>query len=290
MTERDRGLVRLALPSKGRMAEPSVKLLHDAGIAFEPNGRTLHTRCLDLDLELLFVRSDDIPVWTRDGGVDAGITGRNQAVEAGAELDELLALDFGYCRLALAVPSEHPAMRPADLTGARIATSYEHTLARELDRLGIEARILPISGSVELAPRLHAADAVADLVSSGETLRQNGLREIGTLLESQAVLVARPGLDAAQRALVDDVVLLLGSVIAARPKRYLMLNARDETLDDVLALLPSLDAPTVLPLSRPGMHAVHAVIDAEDVVRLLGPLRAAGASSLLVMPIEHLIA
>ena len=284
----DRGLVRMALPSKGRMAEPSVKLLHDAGIAFEPNGRTLHTRCLDLDLELLFVRSDDIPVWTRDGGVDAGITGRNQAVEAGVALDELLALDFGYCRLALAVPHEHRAMRPEDLAGARIATSYGHTLALALDRLGIEARILPISGSVELAPRLHAADAVADLVSSGETLRQNGLREIGTLLESQAVLVARrastpPSARSSTRS----------SCCSARSRRPPQALPDAECARRVAGrrARPAavLDAPTVLPLSRPGMHAVHAVIDADEVVRLLGPLRAAGASSLLVMPIEHLI-
>ena len=254
-----------------------------------PGGRTLHTRCLDLDLELLFARSDDIPVWVADGGVDVGITGRNQVVETGVDVEELLELDFGACRLALAVPDGSPVRDAGGLAGLRVATSYPGTLRSELARRGIDATVVQLTGSVELAPRLHAADAVADLVSSGETLRQNGLREIGTLLESRAVLVGRRDLAPEQRLLIDEIVLLLGSVLDARPKRYLMLNARDETLDDVLALLPSMDAPTVLPLSREGMHAVHAVIDAGDVVRLLGPLRAAGASSLLVLPIEHLI-
>lgn len=284
-----RRLVRLALPSKGRLAEPSTRLLHDAGIVFEPNGRTLHTHCQDLDLELLFARSDDIPVWTADGGVDIGITGSNQVIEAGVEVDTLAELGFGRCRLALAVPQDSAVTTAAELAGSRIATAYARTVEGALGRRGLTATLVPISGSVELAPRLHAADAIADLVSTGETLRQNGLREIETLLESQAVLIARRDLRDDQRELVEEIRLVVGSVLAARPKRYLMLNARDEQLDDVLALLPGLDAPTVLPLARSGMHAVHAVIEADDVVRLLGPLRGAGASSLLVLPIEHLI-
>jgi ATP phosphoribosyltransferase len=289
MSKKGRGLVRLALPSKGRLAESAEQLLHDAGIGFTPNGRTLHVHCLDLDLELLFARADDIPRWTADGAVELGITGRNQIVETGVELDELLALGFGGCRLAVAVPEASEIRDVLDLAGRRLATSYPRTTAAALGALGIAAELVELTGSVELAPRLGAADAVVDLVSSGETLRQNGLREIASLLESEAVLVARPGLAGDQAALVEEIRLVLESVLAARPKRYLMLNARDDRLDDVLALLPGLDAPTVLPLARSGMHAVHAVIDADDVVRLLGPLRSAGASSLLVLPIEHLI-
>ena len=288
-SKKGRGLVRLALPSKGRLAESAEQLLHDAGIGFTPNGRTLHVHCLDLDLELLFARADDIPRWTADGAVELGITGRNQIIETGVELDELLALGFGGCRLAVAVPDSSEIRDVPDLAGRRLATSYPRTTAAALGALGITAELVELTGSVELAPRLGAADAVVDLVSSGETLRQNGLREIASLLESEAVLVARPGLAGDQAALVEEIRLVLESVLAARPKRYLMLNARDDRLDDVLALLPGLDAPTVLPLARSGMHAVHAVIDADDVVRLLGPLRSAGASSLLVLPIEHLI-
>ena len=285
-----RGLLRLALPSKGRLAEPATRLLSDAGIQFETTGRTLHAHAHDLDLDLLLARSDDIPVWTAAGDVDLGIAGQNQIVETGADVEPLLELGFGRCRLALAVPDGASIASLADLGGCRIATSYPRTVAARLESAGVDAGVVTLGGSVELAPRLHAADAIVDLVSSGDTLRQNGLVELETLLESQAVLIARRDLSQEQRELTEELKLLIDSVLAARPKRYVMLNARDDRLADVLALLPGLDAPTVLPLARGDMHAVHAVVDAADVVRLLGPLRAAGASSILVLPIEHLIA
>jgi ATP phosphoribosyltransferase len=284
-----RGLLRLALPSKGRLAEPAMRLLADAGIQFETTGRTLHAHAHGLDLDLLLARSDDIPVWAAAGDVDLGIAGQNQIVETGADVEPLLELGFGRCRLALAIPEGTEIRSLSDLQGARIATSYPRTVAAQLASAGVEASVVTLGGSVELAPRLHAADAIVDLVSSGDTLRQNGLVEVETLLESQAVLIARRDLTPKQRELTDELRLLIDSVLAARPKRYVMLNARDESLADVLALLPGLDAPTVLPLARGDMHAVHAVVDSSDIVRLLGPLRAAGASSILVLPIEHLI-
>jgi ATP phosphoribosyltransferase len=273
-----RGLLRLALPSKGRLAEPATRLLSDAGIQFETTGRTLHAQAHDLDLDLLLARSDDIPVWTAAGDVDLGIAGQNQIVETGADVEPLLELGFGRCRLALAVPQGAAISSLADLGGCRIATSYPRTVAARLESAGVDASVVTLGGSI------------VDLVSSGDTLRQNGLVELETLLESQAVLIARRDLSPRQRALTEELRLLIDSVLAARPKRYVMLNARDESLAEVLALLPGLDAPTVLPLARGDMHAVHAVVDAADVVRLLGPLRAAGASSILVLPIEHLIA
>ena len=285
-----RGLLRLALPSKGRLAEPAMRLLADAGIQFETTGRTLHAHAHGLDLDLLLARSDDIPVWAAAGDVDLGIAGQNQIVETGADVEPLLELGFGRCRLALATPEGAAIRSLSDLQGARIATSYPRTVAAQLASAGVEASVVTLGGSVELAPRLHAADAIVDLVSSGDTLRQNGLVEVQTLLESQAVLIARRDLTPKQRELTDELRLLIDSVLAARPKRYVMLNARDESLAEVLALLPGLDAPTVLPLARGDMHAVHAVVDASEIVRLLGPLRAAGASSILVLPIEHLIA
>jgi ATP phosphoribosyltransferase len=285
-----RGLLRLALPSKGRLAEPATRLLTDAGIQFETTGRTLHAHAHDLDLDLLLARSDDIPVWTAAGDVDLGIAGQNQIIETGSEVEPLLELGFGRCRLVLAAPEGAAIASLADLDGCRVATSYPRTVAARLESAGVEASVVTLGGSVELAPRLHAADAIVDLVSSGDTLRQNGLVELETLLESQAVLIARRDLSPQQRELTAELQLLIDSVLAARPKRYVMLNAKDDRLAEVLALLPGLDAPTVLPLARGDMHAVHAVVDAAEIVRLLGPLRAAGASSILVLPIEHLIA
>jgi len=153
----------------------------------------------------------------------------------------------------------------------------------------VTVETVPIRGSVELAPRLDAADGIVDLVSSGDTLRQNGLRPIATVLESQATLVARRGLDGRARAVADELAMVIESVVAARGKRYLMLNAPDDSLDEVISLLPGMDSPTVLPLARGGLHAVHAVVEADSVADLLAPLQAAGARSLLVLPIQNLI-
>jgi ATP phosphoribosyltransferase len=281
--------LRVALPSKGRLAEPTFRLFRDAGMDVEPDGRRLRMRLAEHDLDVLLARADDIPVLLDDRAVDVGIAGSNQVAEAGVELASLLELGYGRCRLALAAPAGGPVREARDLEGLRVATSYPATTRAYLAARGVAAQLIAISGSVELAPSLGAAEAVADLVSSGETLRQNGLAELETIIDSQAVLLAAPDLapDLAER--VEHLRVGLASVLAARPKRYLMLNAHDETLDAILELLPGIDAPTVLPLARGGMHAVHAVVDQGDVVRLLGPLKTRGASGILVLPIEHLI-
>jgi ATP phosphoribosyltransferase len=280
--------LRLALPSKGRLAEPAFRLFREAGIPVEPDGRRLRLRLDEHALDVLLARADDIPVLLDDRAVDVGVAGENQVAEAGVQLDALLRLGFGRCRLALAAPADGPRS-VAEVAGLRIATSFPRTTDAFLAGRGLQAQLIPISGSVELAPSLGAAEAVADLVSSGETLRQNGLVELETILESQAVLLAARELAPEVAERVEHLRIGLASVLAARPKRYLMLNARDETLQPILELLPGLDAPTVLPLARGDMHAVHAVVDQGDVVRLLGPLKDRGATGILVLPIEHLI-
>jgi ATP phosphoribosyltransferase len=280
---------RLALPSKGRMHAPAVALARDAGIEVEVNGRALYSHCSQWDIEVLFARSDDIPTWASDGAVETAIAGRNQLVEAGFGALELLPLGFGRCRLELAVANDSPVQKAADLTGRRVASAYPRTTAEFFRSAGVEVQVVAIHGSVELAPRLDAAEAICDLVSSGETLRSNGLRPVATVLESEAVLLARPGLDEGQRQIAQSLATVMESVIAARDKRYLMLNSPDGSLEQVIALLPGLESPTVLPLARTGMHAVHAVVDRRQVVELLTPLRAAGASSILVLPIENLV-
>jgi ATP phosphoribosyltransferase len=280
---------RLALPSKGRLHAPAVELARAAGIEVEANGRALYAHCSQWDIEVLFARSDDIPTWADDGAVEAAVAGRNQLAEAGSRAGELLPLGFGRCRLELAVEQTSPVQGPADLAGRRVATAYPHTTGRYFREAGVDVQLVAIHGSVELAPRLDAAEAICDLVSSGETLRQNGLRPVQTLLESEAVLLARPDLDPEQRRIAEALATVMESVLAARGKRYLMLNAPDRSLEQVVSLLPGLESPTVLPLARSDMHAVHAVVDRGQVVELLGPLRAAGASSILVLPIENLV-
>jgi len=280
---------RLALPSKGRLHAPALELARAAGVEVDVNGRALHAHCSRWDIEVLFARADDIPAWTADGAVDAAVAGRDQIIEAAAEVDELVPLGFGRCALEVAVPAAGAIAEVGALDGGRVATAHPRTAAAFFAAEGLAVETVPIRGSVELAPRLDAADGIVDLVSSGDTLRQNGLRSIATVLESEATLVARRDLDGRARAVASELATVIESVVAARGKRYLMLNAPDESLDDVIALLPGMDSPTVLPLARGGLHAVHAVVDAEAVADLLAPLRAAGARSLLVLPIQNLI-
>ena len=279
---------RLALPSKGRLHDPVLDLMRGAGFELEGNGRALYAQCSQWDVEVLFTRAEDMPAWAVDGAVEAAVAGRDQVLEGGAGLDELVPLGVGRCSLQVAVPADGVATVD-DLDGGRVATSHPRITAGYFAGLGMQVETVAVRGSVELAPRLQAAEAVCDLVQSGETLRQNGLRPIATVLESEAVLVARPDLDADQRRVAEELATVVRSVIDARSRRYLMLNAPDDSLDAIVDLLPGLDSPTVLPLARPGWHSVHAVVERRQVMELLGPLRSAGARSLLVLPIHHLI-
>ncbi|MDX6485725.1 MAG: phosphoribosyltransferase [Gaiellaceae bacterium] len=265
------------------MREPSIELLHDAGLGPEtPGDRALAFPCRNAPVEALLVRADDVPEYVQDGVVDCGITGLDIVRERGADVVELVRLGFGACTLEAAVPTESPIQSVDELRGARVATSFPR-LARELLPEPIE--LVDVHGSVELAPRLGLADAVVDLVSSGSTLRTNGLRSIGLLLESEAVLIG-------PRDSQPEAVQLAGvfrSVVDARGARYLMLNAPEDALEAICALVPGSRAPSVLPLAEPGMVAVHSVIPAIDVWRLLPALEAAGASSILLVPVERML-
>ncbi|HZT91392.1 MAG TPA: ATP phosphoribosyltransferase [Gaiellaceae bacterium] len=267
------------MPAKGRLREPAVKLLDDAGLGPEvPGERALAFACRNAPVEVLLVRAADVPEYVQDGVVDCGITGVDLVRERRASVVELLRLGFGSCRLEAAVPEDSAARSFADLAGLSVATVYPH-LARKL--LPVEVNLVDVSGSVEVAPRLGLADAIVDLVSSGNTLRTNGLRSLGALLESEAVLVARDERRAAPFA------AMLEAVVEARRHRYLMLNAPAAALDAVARLVAP-RVPSVLPLADPGMVAVHALVPADDVWRLLPELEAAGGSSILIVPVERM--
>lgn len=271
--------MRIAVPSKGRLREPSIELLHDAGLGPEtPGDRALAFPCRNAPVEGLLVRADDIPEYVQDGVVDCGITGIDIVRERGARVTELLKLGFGACSLEAAVPGESPVQALSELTGARVATSFPR-LTRELLP---EVELVDVHGSVELAPRLGLADAIVDLVSSGSTLRTNGLRSIGVLLESEAVLIGNNGS-------ADQIAAVFRSVVQARNARYLMLNAPEDAVDEISALVPGSRSPSVLPLAEPGMVAVHSVIRADDVWGVLPKLEAAGATSILVVPLERMV-
>jgi ATP phosphoribosyltransferase len=275
--------LRIAVPSKGRLREPSIQLIQDAGLGPEtPSDRALAFPCRNAPVEALLVRADDVPEYVQDGVVDCGITGVDIVRERGADVRELARLGFGACSLEVAVPAESPVTGIEMLRGARVATSFPR-LARELLPDPIE--IADVHGSVELAPRLGLADAIVDLVSSGSTLRTNGLRSVATLLDSQAVLVG----PAVPSAAALQLAGVFRSVVEARGARYLMLNAPEEALERIVALVPGSRSPSVLPLSEPGMVAVHSLVPAADVWRLLPELEAAGASSILLVPVERML-
>jgi ATP phosphoribosyltransferase len=235
---------------------------------------------------VLLVRAADVPEYVQDGVVDCGITGADLVQERGAYVEELLRLGFGACTLEAAVPEESPARTLEDLHGLRAATVYPRLANATLREHGIEVELVEISGSVEVAPRLRLADAIVDLVSSGNTLRTNGLRSLGVLFSSEATLISRPdGED--DRA--HRLAAILRSVVEARSARYLMLNAPETALAEICALVPGSRAPSILPLTEPGMVAVHALVPAADVWRLLPELEAAGGSSILLLPVERML-
>jgi len=285
----ENGRLKLAVPAKGRLAEPALRLCADAGLSFEVTERSLVVPCANAPVDLLLVRPSDIPEYAQDGVVDLGITGTNLVVEADAEVVTLAELGFGHCRLEAAVPVDAPQQAIADLAGLRIATAYPASTERLLADGGVACELVPVSGSVEAAPRLGLADAIVDLVSTGSTMDANGLRPVGTLLDSQAVLIGGTAAVEARHELVERLELMLSGVVAARRRRYVMMNAHVDDLPAIRAVLPGMGAPSVLQLAEEGEIAVHAAVDASDVWELLPVLRDAGATSILVLPIERLV-
>jgi len=285
MTER----LRLAVPNKGRLVEPTLELLRDAGLVFEDHNRSLVARVQNFDLDILFVRTNDIIEFVGDGVADLGITGVDLLSETGAELPRVRDLGYGRCRLAAAVPSDSPFQAIEDLAGLRVATAHPNITRRFFDSRDITVDVIPISGAVEVAPRLGLAEAIVDLVSTGSTLVMNGLRPIGDVLASEAILVANP--DAQQRRATDvaSIDTMLSAVIAARGRKYLMMNAPATKLAELEALLPGLESPSVIPLAHDGMIAIHSVVGSDEVWGVLPRLKAAGASGILVLPIEKIL-
>jgi len=280
--------LRLAVPNKGRLAEPAVELLRNAGLDFELSERRLSAAVRNADIELLFVRTEDVAEYVADGLVELGLTGADLVAEHGGELRTILPLGFGACALVLAVPRDRETASVADLAGCRIATSFPRVTTAFLADAGVEAQVVEVRGAVEVTPQLGVADAVVDLVASGSTLRMNGLRPIGTLLASEAVLVALNGTadtDDRVSALVD----MLRSVLDARGREYMMMNAPLEALDRIRALIPGLSGPTVMPLADPAFIAVHSVVERSQLWRIVPALKEVGARDILVVPIEKVV-
>ena len=281
--------LRIAVQSKGRLNDDSMALLAEAGIKVSMSKRTLLVSARNFPLEILFLRDDDIPQTVADGVADAGIVGLNELAEQGSKAEIVRHLGFGACRLSIAIPKDQPYEGVQWLQGRKIATSYPEILRGFLKQHGVEAEIHVITGSVEISTGIGLADAIFDIVSSGSTLVSNNLKEVERVLESDAVLIATPGLAAEKRRVLEELLFRIGAVMAAADKKYVLMNAPREALDAILAVLPGIKSPTVMPLAQEGWCSIHTVLDEACFWDIIGRLKAAGAQGILVLPVEKMI-
>jgi ATP phosphoribosyltransferase len=289
-------MLRIALPNKGRLADDTRELFTDAGLEVRSRGDRALTASLGSEFEAIFVRAQDIPEFVADGAADAGVTGWDLVAESERQLEMLLDLEFGVCRVVVAAREESGYASVDDMVGApRVATVFPRLTRRFFDQAGRTVDVVPVSGAAEIAPHLGIADIIVDLTSTGSTLRVNGLREIATVLDSSARLITATrsqhdeSADEKRRSL-NELVTALTSVIRARGKRYLMANVPRAALDKVKEVLPGLSGPTVIDILNGGTHvAVHAVVTASSVYRTIAALKALGGAGILVTRIERLM-
>jgi ATP phosphoribosyltransferase len=281
--------LKVAIQKSGRLSEDSLKLLKDCGIDLRNVKDRLKTESDNFPLEVFFLRDDDIPQYVEDGVADIGFVGENVVYEKDKKVDVVEKLGFGKCRLSVAVRKTDDYSGPAFLNGKRIATSYPVLVEKFLKENKVNAEIHEISGSVEIAPGIGLADAVCDLVSSGSTLFMNGLKETEVILQSQAVLIKNKNLSPELQSLLDKILFRIGSVKKAKNNKYILLNAPNEKLEEIIGLLPGMKSPTVLPLATEGWSSVHSVLSENQFWDIIEQLKAAGAQGILVVPIEKMI-
>lgn len=282
-------MLRIAIQSKGRLYEDCMDLLKEAGIKINNAKRTLLIPSKNFPLEILYLRDDDIPECVANGVADVGIVGLNEFNERQKDARVVKGLGFSKCRLSLAIPQliDYPGIEW--FNGKKIATSYPVILQQWLDQNNLKADIHVITGSVEIAPNIGLGDAIFDIVSSGSTLVSNRLKEVEVVVESEAIMIANKELDAEKLEILDELMFRIEAVRSAEDKKYVMMNVPDEAVEEVLALLPSSKAPTVIPLATKGWHAVHTVITEKMFWELVGKLKAAGAEGILAMNIEKIV-
>ncbi len=279
----------LAIQKSGRLSEGSLKLLKQCGIGIQNGRNHLKARANGFPLELIFLRDDDIPQYVEDGVAAAGILGLNEVREKNRNVTVVKGLGFSRCRLSVAVPRDADYYGRAFLNNKRIATSYPAILKEFLDTNGLQAEIHPISGSVEVTPGLGLADAIFEIVSSGGTLLSNGLKEVETVLQSEAVLIAKPGLPDKVNRLLQKLLFRISAVQKAANNKYILLNAPKGKLDTIISLLPGVKSPTIMPLAMEGWYSLHSVVREDDFWEVIDNLKEAGAEGILVVPIEKMV-
>lgn len=281
--------LKIAIQTKGRLNEDSMKLIQESGIDLTIGRRKLVSEAGNFPMEALFLRDDDIPQTVADGVADVGIVGENEMLEKDENVVIVKRLGFSKCRLSLAIPKSMDYPGPSFFNEKKIATSYPHILQKFLDEHQIKAEIHVISGSVEIAPGIGLADAIFDIVSSGSTLVSNRLKEVEVVIHSEAVLIAKPNLSPEKQEILDELIFRLESVQRAEGKKYILLNTPNEKIQEVAALLPGMKSPTVVPLAEEGWSSMHSVIAEDDFWEIIGKLKKAGAEGILVIPIEKMI-
>ena len=282
-------MLRIAVQSKGRLYDETMELLQESGISLGVSKRTLLVQAGNFPVEVLFLRDDDIPQSVAGGVADVGIVGENEFVERQEKADVIKRLGFSRCRLSLAIPKAIDYKGLEWFNGKKIATSYPGILKSFLKEKGIKADIHVITGSVEIAPGIGLADAIFDIVSSGSTLVSNNLREVEVVMQSEALLIGNPKMDADKKAILEELLFRFDAVKAAQGKKYIMMNVPDDRMNEVLAELPGIKSPTVMPLATKGWSSVHTVLDEKRFWEIIGKLKAAGAEGILVLPIEKMI-
>jgi ATP phosphoribosyltransferase len=281
--------LKIAIQKSGRLNEDSLNILKEAGISVSNGLNQLKSTASNFPLEILFLRNSDIPQYLIDGVVDIAIIGENLLVEKGGDIAVLEKLDFSKCKVSLAVPKSFEYNSIKDLEGKKIATSYPNTLNKYLDQFGISAELHEISGSVEIAPNIGLADAICDIVSSGSTLFQNNLKEVEVLFRSEAVIAVSPVITKEKQEILDKLQFRIKSVLKARTSNYVLLNAPNDKIDDIVKILPGMRSPTVLPLAAAGWSSIHTVIEKQKFWELIDELKSVGAEGILVIPIEKMV-
>ena len=282
-------LLRIAVQAKGRLFEETMALLEESDIKLSTTKRTLLVQSSNFPVEVLFLRDDDIPQSVATGVADLGIVGENEFVEKGEDAEVIKRLGFSKCRLSLAMPKDIDYPGVEWFNGKKIATSYPVILENYMKTKGVNAEVHVITGSVELAPGIGLADAIFDIVSSGSTLVSNRLKEVEVVMKSEALLIGNKNMCDEKKEILNELLFRMNAVKTAEDKKYVLMNAPKDKLEEIVAVLPGMKSPTVMPLAQEGWCSVHTVLDEKRFWEIIGKLKALGAEGILVLPIEKMI-
>jgi ATP phosphoribosyltransferase len=281
--------LKIAIQKSGRLKDDSLQLLKECGISLDGSANSLIIPSRNFPVDVLYLRNSDIPQYLEDGVADVAILGENTLIEAEKSITNELSLGFSKCRVSIAIPKGQTYGGKADLNGKKLATSYPNTVKAFLAQNSIDAEIHEISGSVEIAPNLGLADAICDIVSSGSTLFTNGLKEVEVLFSSEACLASSPILDQEGREILEKLLFRIRAVLEAKNKKYVLLNAPNEKINEIISILPGMKSPSIIPLAESGWSSLHSVIDESEFWEIIDQLRNAGAQGILIIPIEKMI-